>query len=46
MIDDYIPILFNAPKEHEQIEVYCIHDIHRGNAQHNDKRWQLLKKRY
>lgn len=37
------PILFNAPKEFEEIEIYPIHDLHYGNEQFNLNKWNKLK---
>lgn len=44
MNSDYKPILFNAPKEAQQIEIHPLHDIHRGNVMHNSKAWERLKR--
>lgn len=44
MNSDYKPILFNAPSEAQFIEIYPLHDIHRGNVMHNIKTWEAHKK--
>lgn len=43
MLSDYTPILFQTPKEFSYIELYVIHDIHKGNAYFMDKKWQAVK---
>lgn len=43
MINDYVPIIFNTPKEFDKIEVYFAHDIHYGSELHDNKRWERFK---
>ena len=43
MKSDYEPILLNTPKEFSQIEVYSIHDLHKGNRLFNDRKWEAVK---
>lgn len=44
MESSYKPILFNAPKEQSLIEVYFLHDIHVGDPNFDEKRFERLKK--
>lgn len=43
MQHDTQPILFNAPIEFDEIEIYAIHDLHYGNRQFNLDKWKKLK---
>ena len=43
MLPDNKPILFNAPIEFDEIEIYAIHDLHYGNRQFNLDKWKKLK---
>lgn len=43
MHPDKKPILFDAPPEFEEIEIYPIHDLHYGNQQFNLDKWKKLK---
>lgn len=43
MQPDTKPIIFNAPTEFSEIEIYAIHDLHYGNRQFNLKKWKKLK---
>lgn len=43
MQPDMKPIIFNAPAEFEEIEIYAIHDLHYGNRQFNLDKWKKLK---
>lgn len=43
MQPDNKPILFNAPAEFDEIEIYAIHDLHYGNRQFNLDKWKKLK---
>lgn len=43
MQPDNKPILFNAPAEFSEIEIYAIHDLHYGNRQFNLSKWKKLK---
>lgn len=44
MIGDYKPIIFSTPWEFDNIELYFLHDIHRGSAEHDNKKWNAVKK--
>lgn len=44
MLSDYKPIVFNTPREFEEIEIYFAHDIHYGSAQHDRKKWERFKR--
>lgn len=44
MQSDYKPILFQTNPEFDEIEVYFLHDIHYGSAEHDSKKWNLLKR--
>ena len=44
MLDDYKPIIFNCPTEFEEIELFFAHDIHKGSAQHDSKKWESFKR--
>lgn len=44
MESSYKPILFNAPREQGDIEVYFLHDIHVGDPHFDEKRFERLKK--
>lgn len=44
MLSDYKPIIFNTPREFEEIEIYFAHDIHYGSAQHDRKKWERFKR--
>lgn len=43
MLNDYQPILFNTPLEQETAEIYFIHDLHKGSAEHDAKKWDKVK---
>lgn len=43
MLPETKPIIFKAPREFQEIEIYPIHDLHYGNAQFNLSRWKKLK---
>ena len=43
MLPDMKPILFNAPADMSEIEIYAIHDLHYGNRQFNLDKWKKLK---
>ena len=43
MYDEMKPILFSCPPEYEEVEVYCIHDIHYGNEMFRADKWKALK---
>lgn len=44
MESSYKPILFDAPRELGDIEIYFLHDIHVGAAEFEEKRFERLKK--
>ena len=43
MQPDTKPIIFDAPAEFSEIEIYAIHDLHYGNRQYNLNKWKKLK---
>lgn len=43
MLSEYTPIVFNTPKEFDEIEIYFAHDIHNGSAQHDQQKWERFK---
>ena len=43
MLSDYKPVIFNAPSEYGEIELYFVHDLHYGNENHDAKKWDGLK---
>lgn len=43
MENDYTPILFSTPQEFSQIEVYVLHDVHKGNELFDERRWNAVK---
>ena len=38
LLNDYKPILFTTPLEQETAEIYFIHDLHKGSAEHDAKK--------
>lgn len=40
MLDDFKPIIYKTPKEFDNIELYFAHDIHKGSAEHDARKWQ------
>lgn len=44
MRSDYEPIIFNTPTDRACIELYFIHDLHKGSAQHDTKKWNAVKR--
>ena len=44
MNSDYKPILVSTPWDNDGISLYFLHDIHRGSAQHDQKKWNAVKK--
>lgn len=44
MRNDYEPILVQTPKEFGWIELYVISDLHYGNAQFDEKKWDKVKR--
>lgn len=44
MLSDYKPIVVSTPWEYDQITLYFIHDIHWGSEQHDQKKWNAVKK--
>lgn len=43
MQPDKKPILFETPVEFDEIEIYPIHDLHYGNRQFDEEKWNKLK---
>lgn len=43
MIDDYKPIIFNAPHDFKSIVVYFLHDLHFGSELFNERKWRSAK---
>lgn len=43
MKSDYEPILFSCPSDMKVVELYFIHDPHKGSAQHDGGKWSRLK---
>lgn len=43
MQSDFKPIFFNVPPEFDEAEIYPIHDLHYGNRQFNQNKWNKLK---
>ena len=43
ILPDSKPIMFNSPLEFDEIEIYPIHDLHYGNRQFNQGKWNRLK---
>ena len=43
MYSDNKPIVFDAPAEFKEIEIYPIHDLHYGNEQFDLNKWKKLK---
>lgn len=44
MLSDFQPIIINTPKEFPFIEIYFLHDLHKGNALFDEKKWDGIKK--
>lgn len=44
MQSDYKPILVQTSPEFSEIEIYFVHDLHYGSADHNEKKWNSLKR--
>ena len=44
MRSDYEPIIIDTPREFPYIEIYFIHDLHKGSAQHDAKKWEGIKR--
>lgn len=44
MLSSNKPILFNAPPEYDEVEIYFAHDIHRGSEQHDERKWAAFKR--
>lgn len=44
MQSDYKPILFQTDPEFDNIEIYFVHDLHYGSAEHDGKKWAALKR--
>ena len=43
MYDEMKPILFSCPPEYDEVEVYCVHDVHYGNEMFRQDKWDRLK---
>ena len=43
MESDYSPIIFNTPKEFAYIELYVIHDLHKGSVEFDERKWNAVK---
>lgn len=43
MQSDYKPILFRTNPAFDEIEIYFVHDLHYGSAEHDCKKWDALK---
>lgn len=44
MLNDFQPIVIDTPKEFPYIEIYFIHDLHKGNHLFDQKKWDGLKR--
>jgi hypothetical protein len=44
LLSDFVPIIFDTPREFEYIELYLLHDIHKGSAQHDERKWNEVKR--
>ena len=45
MHSDYEPIVITTPRVFDYIELYFLHDLHKGAAEHDDKKWERMKQR-
>lgn len=43
MYNDYEPIHYNTPKDFDEIEIYLASDLHYGNPQFNENKWNAFK---
>ena len=43
MYSDNKPIVFDAPAEFKEIDIYPTHDLHYGNEQFDLNKWKKLK---
>lgn len=43
MRSDYEPIIVSTPWENESIDLYFLHDIHKGSAMHDDVKYNAVK---
>lgn len=43
MRSDYEPIIFDTDKAFSEIEVYCLHDLHKGNEMFLEDQWEKVK---
>lgn len=44
MLPDNKPIIFNTPREFDEIEVYFVHDLHNGSELNDRKKWERFKR--
>lgn len=44
MLSEYKPIVFDTPKEFDEVEILFAHDIHKGSAQHDRQKWDRFKR--
>ena len=43
MQDDYKPIILNIP-DRQSASIFFVHDLHKGNCLHDDKKWESVKR--
>ena len=43
MLPETQPILFNCPKEFDEIEIFPVHDLHYGSDCFNERKWNALR---
>lgn len=43
LLSDYTPVVFNTPKEFDEIELYFLHDIHYGSSNYDNRKWESIK---
>lgn len=44
MRSDFEPIIVSTPWDNESIKLFCLHDIHKGSKQHDDKKYAAVKR--
>ena len=44
MRSDFEPIIVSTPWGNESIKLFCLHDIHKGSKQHDDKKYAAVKR--
>ena len=42
MKSDFEPIIFNAPRDAQEIVIHAIHDLHYGNQCFDRNRWERI----